>query len=215
MHDREFKKKVWNTNWNSSKAAILPCFRACKYCANLTLIFSEVSAVLRRLLSHSSETLSYCIGRTSGCTGVSLWTSENGFLLWGQPGCHSQVAQGGCGVLGDGWKPSGQGPAQPLGGPAWAGGSDLTTSRGPVQPLSSVKPSVSITKEPFFLPLLPFTRCHPLPEQRAGPAVWWRWPVQTFPAGPCHQEILLCGQLWGSPRLDWNRGSPDRWAVLG
>lgn len=45
-----------------------------KYCANLSLIFSEVSAVLRNLLSH-------CIGRSSGCTGGSLWTSENVFVV--------------------------------------------------------------------------------------------------------------------------------------
>ena len=47
----------------------------------------------------------------------------------------AQVAQRGCGVshLGDTQKPSGHGPGQPaLGGPAWAGGLDLMTSRGPL-----------------------------------------------------------------------------------
>lgn len=44
-----------------------------KYCANLSLIFTEVSAVLRSLLSHF-------IDRTIGCTGF-LWTSENVFVV--------------------------------------------------------------------------------------------------------------------------------------
>jgi len=46
----------------------------------------------------------------------------------------AQVAQGGCGDLGDVQKPSGHGPGQPaLGRPAQAG-LDKTPSRGPFQP---------------------------------------------------------------------------------
>ena len=47
-----------------------------------------------------------------------------------------QVAQrGGVSFLGDTQKPAGHGPDQPgLGGPAWAGGLDSMTSRGPLQP---------------------------------------------------------------------------------
>ena len=58
-----------------------------------------------------------------------------------------QAAQGGCGVSfsGDTQDPPGRGPVQPaLGDPAWAGGLDWVTHRGPFQPLlfcDSVKPS--------------------------------------------------------------------------
>ena len=48
------------------------------------------------------------------------------------------AAQGGCGVSfsGDIQDPPGQGPVQPaVGDPAWAGGLDWVTHRGPFQPL--------------------------------------------------------------------------------
>ena len=52
-------------------------------------------------------------------------------------GALAQAAQGGCGFFfsGDIQDPPGQGPVPPaLGDPAWAGGLDWVTHRGPFQP---------------------------------------------------------------------------------
>lgn len=172
-----------------------------KYCANLSLIFTEVSAVLRSLLSHF-------IDRTSGCTGF-LWTSENVCVVrttkhWLR--LPREVVE---------FLKMGKSHLERI--LAALGGSALMICRGPVKPLNSQRGVVQwLHYQSSFSPrlaLLP--RCHILPEQWAGPAVWWGWRVQTFPARPWHQEIPLCRQLWGSTGLDWNRGSAYRWSVLG
>ena len=67
------------------------------------------------------------------------WALQLGwFSLENWDGALEQAAQGGCGVSlpRDIQDPPGRGPVQPaVGDPAWAGGLDWVTHRGPFQPL--------------------------------------------------------------------------------